>query len=44
MLGMLVLVKLFPLILTGGAMFPLILIGAVAANPLEVVVIDGFVG
>ena len=44
MLGMLMLGVVFPLIFIGGAMFPLVLTGAVAANPLVVVVTDGFVG
>ena len=44
LLGMLVFGAVFPLILIVGTMLPLILASAVAANPLVVVVNDGFAG
>ena len=44
LLGMLVLGAVFPLILIGGTMLPLVLASAVAANPLVVVVANSFAG
>ena len=44
MLGMLVLGAVFPLILIGGTMLPLVLASAVAANPPVVVVANSFAG